>query len=175
MVPAAFVTLERLPLAASGKVDRAALPEPASWTPSPKTTVEPRDELERRLVNIWQDVLAVAPIGVRDSFFDLGGHSLLAVRLFARSSRRWASTCPLATLFEAPTIEGQAVFIRDLVRPSVGLSLVAIQRSGSRPPIFALPAWTEAWSAFTRSRDCWARTSRSTGCSRAASTGSDAR
>jgi thioesterase domain-containing protein len=46
---------------------------------------------------------------------------------------------PLATLFRAPTIEGQAVFIRDLVRPPVGLSLVAIQRSGSRPPIFALP------------------------------------
>jgi thioesterase domain-containing protein len=45
----------------------------------------------------------------------------------------------LATLFEAPTIEGQARFIRDLVRPSVGLSLVAIQRSGTRPPIFAIP------------------------------------
>jgi len=139
MVPAAFVTLERLPLAASGKVDRAALPEPASWTPSPETSVEPRDELERRLVKIWQDVLAVAPIGVRDSFFDLGGHSLLAVRLFARLESEMGIDLSLATLFEAPTIEGQAVFIRDLVRPSVGLSLVAIQRSGSRPPIFGLP------------------------------------
>jgi acyl carrier protein len=81
-------------------------------------------------VKIWQDVLAVAPIGVRDDFFDLGGHSLLAVRLFARLESEMGVDLSLATLFEAPTIEGQAVFIRDLVRPSVGLSLVAIQRSG---------------------------------------------
>jgi len=139
MVPAAFVTLERLPLAASGKVDRAALPEPAGRAPSPESTVEPRDELERRLVQIWQDVLAVAPIGIRDSFFDLGGHSLLAVRLFARLESEMDVDLSLATLFEAPTIAAQAVFIRDLVRPSLGRSLVAVQRSGSRPPIFGIP------------------------------------
>ena len=175
MVPAAFVTLGRLPLAASGKVDRGRLPEPASWAPSPETTVEPRDELERRLVKIWQEVLAVAPIGVRDSFFDLGGHSLLAVRLFARLESEMGVDLPLATLFEAPTIEGQAVFIRDLVRPSVGLSLVAIQPSGSRPRSSRLPGVEGGVLGFQRWRGCWARTSRSTGCSRAASTGSDAR
>jgi len=139
MVPTAFVTLERLPLAANGKLDRAALPEPVNSTPSPQNRVEPRDDLERRLVKIWQDVLAVAPIGVRDNFFDLGGHSLLAVRLFARLESELGVDLSLATLFEAPTVEGLAVFIRDLVRPSVGRSLVAIQRSGSRPPIFGLP------------------------------------
>jgi len=139
MVPATFLTLERLPLGANGKVDRAALPEPVSWLPSAETIVEPRDDLERRLVKIWQDVLAVAPIGVRDSFFDLGGHSFLAVRLFARLESELGVDLPLATLFEAPTVEGLASFVRDLVRPSVGQSLVAIQRSGSRPPIFGLP------------------------------------
>src|SRR6185369_15344584 len=125
--------------AAAGKLDRAALPEPVNSTPSPQNRVEPRDDLERRLVKIWQDVLAVAPIGVRDNFFDLGGHSLLAVRLFARLESELGVDLSLATLFEAPTVEGLAVFIRDLVRPSVGRSLVAIQRSGSRPPIFGLP------------------------------------
>jgi aspartate racemase len=139
MVPAAFVTLERLPLAASGKVDRAALPEPVSSQPSPETTVEPRDDLERRLVRIWQDVLGVAPLGVRDNFFDLGGHSLLAVRLFARLESELGVDLPLATLFEAPTVEGLTAFIRNLVRPAAGRSMVAIQRAGSRPPIFGLP------------------------------------
>ena len=90
-------------------------------------------------MKIWQDVLAVAPVGVRDSFFDLGGHSLLAVRLFARLESELGVDLPLATLFEAPTVEGLASFVRDLVRPSVGQSLIAIQRSGSRPPIFGLP------------------------------------
>src|SRR4030095_13999807 len=98
--------------------------------PSAETIVEPRDDLERRLVKIWQDVLAVAPIGVLDNFFDLGGHSLLAVRLFARLGSELGVDLPLATLFEAPTIEGLAAFIRNLVRSSVGRSLVAIQRSG---------------------------------------------
>jgi len=139
MIPAAFVTLERLPLGASGKVDRAALPAPSSGTVPPETVVEPRDELERRLVRIWRDVLGVSAIGVRDSFFDLGGHSLLAVRLFARLESELAIDLPLAALFEAPTVEGLAVFIRDTARPSVGLSMVAIQRSGHRPPIFGLP------------------------------------
>jgi amino acid adenylation domain-containing protein len=139
MIPAAFMTLERLPLGANGKVDRTALPEPASWAASTEPVVEPRDELERRLVRIWQDVLAVGAIGVRDSFFDLGGHSLLAVRLFARLESELAIDLPLATLFEAPTVEGLAAFIRDTARPSVGLSMVAIQRSGHRLPIFGLP------------------------------------
>jgi acyl carrier protein len=139
MIPAAFVTLERLPLAANGKVDRAALPQPLSGPPSPATVVEPRDDLERRLVKIWQNVLGVAPIGIRDHFFELGGHSLLAVRLFAQLQSELRVDLPLATLFEAPTIEGLATFVRDLARTPVGHSLVAIQPLGHRPAIFGLP------------------------------------
>jgi aspartate racemase len=61
------------------------------------------------------------------------------VRLFARLESEMDVDLSLATLFEAPTIAAQAVFIRDLVRPSLGRSLVAVQRSGSRPPIFGIP------------------------------------
>jgi thioesterase domain-containing protein/acyl carrier protein len=139
MIPAAFVVLERLPLAANGKVDRPALPEPPSAAPSAATVVEARDDLERRLVQIWQTVLGVAPIGIRDRFFDLGGHSLLAVRLFARLQSELGVDLPLATLFEAPTIEGLATFVRDLARPSTGHCLVGVQPSGHRPAIFGFP------------------------------------
>jgi amino acid adenylation domain-containing protein len=139
MVPTAFVVVDRLPLSANGKVDRRALPEPEGRAELVHAPVEPRDELERQLVRIWQDILSVSPVGTRDSFFDLGGHSLLAVRMFARLEKKLGATLPLATLFEAPTIEGLAALIRKSTRPVSERSMVAIQPAGSRPPVFGMP------------------------------------
>ncbi len=64
----------------------------------------PRDEAERELAAIWEEVLGLAPIGVHDDFNELGGHSLLALRVIARIRRDLAAELPLAALFEAPTI-----------------------------------------------------------------------
>jgi amino acid adenylation domain-containing protein len=139
MVPTAFVVVDRLPLSASGKVDRRALPESDGRAELVQTPVEPRDELERQLVGIWQDILSVSPVGTRDSFFDLGGHSLLAVRMFARLEKKLGATLPLATLFKAPTIEGLAALIRKGTRPASTRSMVAIQPAGGRPPVFGMP------------------------------------
>jgi amino acid adenylation domain-containing protein len=139
MVPAAFVALDRLPLTASGKLDRRALPVPDEGVAPVSMADEPRDELERELVGIWQDVLSVSPIGIRDSFFDLGGHSLLAVRMFARLEDRVRVSLPLATLFRAPTIESLAALIRSGSHPAPGRSLVPIQPGGRRPPLFMVP------------------------------------
>ena len=138
MIPSAVVALDRLPLSATGKVDRRALPEPDE-TAAAAASVEPRDELERQLVEIWQDVLSVGRLGIRDSFFDLGGHSLLAVRMFARLEDKLGVVLPLSALFEVPTIEGLADAIRQGSRPASGRSLVAIQPAGSRPPLFVVP------------------------------------
>ena len=137
MVPTASVQLDRLPVGANGKVDRGSLPEPSRGPH--EATLAPRDALERRLVAIWQEVLSVAPIGIRDSFFDLGGHSLAAVRMFARLEGDLGIVLPLVILFESPTIESLAAFIRDTARPSAGRSLIAIQPAGSRPPLFGMP------------------------------------
>jgi amino acid adenylation domain-containing protein len=138
MIPGAVVMLDHLPLTANGKINRQALPEPMRAA-SIHEMVEPRDELEHELREIWRDVLAVNPVGVRDSFFDLGGHSLLAVRMFAKLTGRLGVALPLATLFEAPTIEGLATIIRRGLRPAAGRSLVAIQPAGKRPPLFGMP------------------------------------
>ena len=139
MVPATYVKIDRLPLRANGKVDRAALPEPVAWVTALAAAAEPRDELERQLLRIWQETLSVVPIGTRDNFFDLGGHSLLAVHLFARLEAELGIALPLATVFEAPTIESLATFIREGTRPPSGRSMVAIKPRGSRPPLFGIP------------------------------------
>src|SRR5207248_4907 len=78
MIPSAIVALDALPLTSSGKVDRRALPAsgPAEVERG-RASVPPRDDLEARLVALWEDLLGVRPIGVTDDFFDLGGHSLM--------------------------------------------------------------------------------------------------
>ncbi len=76
--------------------------------------VEPRDDIERTLVGIWEELLGVDKLGVRDSFFDLGGHSLIAVRLFARIKKAYRAEFPISVLFEAPTIEDCAQLIREV-------------------------------------------------------------
>jgi len=139
MVPAAFLALDRLPLTANGKVDRQALPAPEANAGTVDSSAEPQDELEQKLVKIWQDVLAVNLIAIHDNFFDLGGHSLLAVQMFAQLEEQLGVTLPLATLFQAPTIAGLAAFIRRGARPASRRSLVPIQPAGSRSPVFGMP------------------------------------
>ncbi len=73
--------------------------------------VAPRNGIEERLAEIWQNLLGVSPVGVEDSFFDLGGHSLIAVRLFAQVKREFKVEFPISVLFEAPTIAKCAALI----------------------------------------------------------------
>ena len=140
MVPSAFVFLTGLPLSPNGKVDRAALPGPGDDRPElDKVFIAPRNEVETRLAQVWEAALNVRPIGVRDNFFDLGGHSLLAVRLFAQIEKLFNRKLPLAILFEAPTIEGLAMVLREESAPRWS-SLVAIQPGGRKQPFFCVHA-----------------------------------
>lgn len=137
MVPSTVVVLERMPLTPNGKVDRRALPEPSyTGTQSDTTYLAPRDQLEMQMTSVWQKVLKISPIGVRDNFFDLGGHSLLAAILFARLEKHLGRKIPLATIFQAPTIEQLAAIVRKKDWQPDWSSLVAIQPGGSRPPLF---------------------------------------
>jgi aspartate racemase len=139
MVPAAFVLLGRLPLTANGKVDRARLPEPDENREASAAPALPSTEEERQLLAIWEEVLGVNGIGTRDNFFDLGGHSLLALRMFVRLEQALRIRLPIATLFEAPTIEELAAILRRGGRTGRWHSLVAIQPHGQRAPVFAVP------------------------------------
>ena len=141
MVPSAFVFLDTLPLMPNGKVDRRALPAPdATRSELEKTYLAPRDALEFQLTQIWERVLGVNPIGVRDDFFGLGGHSLLAVRLLAQIEKMSGKKLPLVTLFQAPTVEQLADILRQENWQAPWSSLVAVQPSGSKLPFFCVHA-----------------------------------
>ena len=137
MVPGAFILLDSLPTLPNGKVDRGALPPPdQSRSEMSRTLVGPRNDLECRLIALWEEVLNVRPIGVTDNFFELGGHSLLAVRLFALIEKRLDRRLPLAALFRGATIERLADLLSRESRLEVPSSLVPIQPGGAKRPLF---------------------------------------
>jgi thioesterase domain-containing protein/acyl carrier protein len=139
MVPAAIVFMEALPLTPNKKVDRQALPAPDQNRPSlNKSFIAPRDSIEQQLAKIFEKTLGVQPIGVADNFFALGGHSLLAVRVFAQIEKNLGKKLPLATLFRAPTIEEIARILREESHTKAWSTIVDIQPTGSRPPVFWL-------------------------------------
>jgi thioesterase domain-containing protein/acyl carrier protein len=138
MVPSALVALDALPLTPNGKLDRDALPQPDRDARAGEATVPPRDLLERQLLEIWEELLAVRPIGVTDGFFDLGGHSLLAVRLLGRIKERFGRELPLSTLFAGQTIESLADTLRQQVDALPASPLVALQPRGAKPPLFCV-------------------------------------
>jgi long-subunit acyl-CoA synthetase (AMP-forming) len=111
MVPAKVVELEALPFTASGKIDRRALPEPASLE-SVVEYVAPRTALELELAQIWSELLGIERVGVNDDFFALGGHSLLATQAVIRI-RNSIADVPLHSLFNAPTVSALAEAIVD--------------------------------------------------------------
>jgi amino acid adenylation domain-containing protein len=109
MIPAGYVFLERIPLTAHGKVDRAALMAISQGLKvAGREFVAPRHSTEEVLVDIWAKLLGINAIGVFDNFFDLGGHSLLAGQVLARITNALGVSLPIRALFEAPTVEALA-------------------------------------------------------------------
>lgn len=139
MLPSAYVMLDELPLTPNAKIDRAALPAPGrDGGGSTDGYVAPRDALELNLVKVWETTLARRPISVRDDFFEIGGHSLLAARLFSRLDRALGIKLPLATLFQASTVEQLAEALRSAEWSPTWTSLVPIQPGGSRAPLYCV-------------------------------------
>ncbi|MBW1781570.1 MAG: AMP-binding protein, partial [Deltaproteobacteria bacterium] len=139
MIPHAFVTLEKLPLTASGKVDTRALPEPVSAsTDHIEGFKAPRNPIETVLADIWCQVFGREKVGIKDNFFDLGGHSLLSIEIIDRVNKAGLWLTP-EQFIQNPTIEALAEVV-STAQPSSGdgtwSCLVEMQPQGSRPPIY---------------------------------------
>ncbi|MGA2259018.1 MAG: amino acid adenylation domain-containing protein, partial [Thermoguttaceae bacterium] len=142
MVPAAFVTLESMPLTTSGKVNRKALPAVDDQRPDLQVEyVAPRNDTELRLAEIWQEVLNVDRVGIHDNFFGLGGHSLLATQVVSRIVRRLHADLPLREMFQAPTIAELAERVYSATTGGPGVL---------GPPILPVPRDAEMLPSFTQ-------------------------
>lgn len=123
LVPSLFVFLDSIPLTANGKLDIKALPSPYE-VPLERTEkyVKPRTPLEKKISEIWQQVLGLEQVGIYDNFFELGGHSLLASRVIMLCREILQIDLPVSCLFESHTIEMLAQTIE--VLRTEGLSAV---------------------------------------------------
>jgi amino acid adenylation domain-containing protein len=109
MVPSAVVFLDELPTGPTGKVDLRKLPAPpAPGDGAGKTGGVPRSSLERRIAEVWREILGVESVGIHDNFFDLGGHSLMLTRLHARLQEVLGQELALVTLYQFPTVSALA-------------------------------------------------------------------
>ncbi|PSB49524.1 non-ribosomal peptide synthetase [Chroococcidiopsis sp. CCNUC1] len=115
MVPTLFVILKTFPLSANGKVDRRTLMAQAIALPMPETAyIAPQNQLEQTIAAVWQEILHLDRIGVRDNFFDIGGNSLLVTKAYSKLKialpddvKSWA----LTDLFKYPTIHSFAAYL----------------------------------------------------------------
>ncbi|MBW4569115.1 MAG: amino acid adenylation domain-containing protein [Tolypothrix carrinoi HA7290-LM1] len=111
MMPAAFVTLEALPLTSNGKLDRKALP--ASDTVRPEleeTFIAPQTTVEKQLAVIWAEVLGLENIGINDNFFRLGGDSILSLQVISKVNQAGLHLTP-KQMFQYQTIAQLATVI----------------------------------------------------------------
>jgi acyl carrier protein len=105
MIPAAFITLDRLPLTGNAKLDRNALPDPGASPPDAvEDRVVPRTDLERVLAAIYSEVLGVETVGIHQSFFDLGGDSLLATQVISRVHESLGVDVPVSRFFFSSSV-----------------------------------------------------------------------
>ncbi len=137
MVPAAYLTLERLPLTATGKIDRRALPDaPDQRGDLSVPYVRARNPLEHVLVQIWEELLNVRPVGVHDNFFDLGGDSLLAVQMLLRVAEATGTRLSIERLFDDASVEHIAEALVYHEELDFRSPIITLQAGESLTPIF---------------------------------------
>lgn len=131
MVPSIILWLETMPLSATGKVNRHALPAPETTTGEVAPRVAPRNQVEESLAELWKSVLQVPEAGIHDHFFEQGGHSLLATQLVSRIRELFEVDVSLPALFERPTIAALAEEVARLRQKD--------QQASVMPPITPVP------------------------------------
>lgn len=112
MVPSSFIELPEMPLTDNGKIDRKALPfAGGKELPLDVSYEAPREELEQKIADAWQEALNVERVGINDNLFDLGAHSLLVAEVNSRLREVLDREIPLVAMFQYPTIRALAAHL----------------------------------------------------------------
>lgn len=139
MVPSSFVILDGMPATPNGKVDRKAIAALGqAQSKSGGALVEPRTDVEKKLIAIWKEILGVETISVHDNFFEIGGHSLLAFRALTHITQSFNVKLPLRRFFESPTVVDLAGLIETERKnqPSTTMALARVSREIELPLSF---------------------------------------
>ncbi|MEO1433296.1 MAG: amino acid adenylation domain-containing protein, partial [Cyanobacteria bacterium J06633_8] len=137
MIPSAFVSLETLPLTPNDKVDRKALPKPDKNNLNlEEEYLSARNDVEKKLVTLWEQAFRIQPIGIKDNFFSLGGNSLMATSMVAEIEKIFDKKLSQAVFFEASTIEQLAAI---LVQAEIATeNVIKINLNGNKLPLFII-------------------------------------
>jgi fengycin family lipopeptide synthetase D len=112
MIPHHFIALDKIPVTPNGKIDRRSLPDPGDAASSTSTQyIAPRNEIEDKLVEIWEAVLERKTIGINDNFFEIGGNSLKIIRIAGKLMEEFGEAIAIARMFEYPTIDTFAGYL----------------------------------------------------------------
>jgi fengycin family lipopeptide synthetase D len=138
MVPSFYVALKELPLTPNGKIDRKALPNITEEDLIRREYVAPRNETERKLTLIWQELLGVEQVGITDNLFELGGHSLIVGQIINRTYKILGKSISFRDFFSNPTIEG-------LIKLLANSSYVTIPKTPESDSYPLTPSQNKLW------------------------------
>ena len=108
MIPREIYIVDDLPLNKNGKIDYSKLNSKLASLESNTEKVAPNTQTEKKLTEIWMEILAITEVGITDNFFDVGGHSLLATQVVSRIRNKFSISISIKTIFDYPTIESLA-------------------------------------------------------------------
>ncbi|MGG4268519.1 amino acid adenylation domain-containing protein, partial [Peribacillus simplex] len=113
MIPSYYVFLDKIPLTSNGKVDRQKLPGLESAAVVQEDYVAPKNEQQRKLSEIWSNVLGINKVGITDNYFELGGDSIKAIRLLSQINSQLKTSINVGDLYTNPTIKDLDKILRD--------------------------------------------------------------
>ncbi len=147
MVPSVFVMMDSVPMTSHGKVDTRALPEPKVE----RVYVAPRNATETLLCELWEQILGVSRVGIRDDFLELGGNSLSAARLMNHIDLHFGRNIPFSVLLSVTTVEELAQLIPEQQDGDVTSPLVRMQAGDTfRKPFFFLHGQYNGWGLYCK-------------------------
>ena len=137
MIPSGFVILDALPLTPNDKVDRKALPIPDKTNLNlDQEYLSANNDIQQKLVTLWEEAFGIHPIGIKDDFFSLGGNSLMATSMVVQIEKLFDKKLSQSVFFQASTIEQLAPILAQEDSPDD--TVIKLNTHGHKPPLFII-------------------------------------